>query len=68
MIVNEQATEQQRNALIAIESAQLGGLIWEIPLLSPLIRSSRSSLRLHSMSIVSGGERPFGFPGVGRPT
>ena len=30
MIVDEQATEQQRNALIAIESAHHGGLIWEI--------------------------------------
>jgi hypothetical protein len=30
MIVDEQATEPQRNALIAIESARHGGLIWEI--------------------------------------
>jgi hypothetical protein len=30
MIVDEQATEEQRNALIAIESAEHGGLIWEI--------------------------------------
>ena len=30
MIVDEQATEPQRDALIAIESARHGGLIWEI--------------------------------------
>src|ERR1700751_1866038 len=30
MIVGEQATEAQRDALIAIESARHGGLIWEI--------------------------------------
>jgi hypothetical protein len=30
MIVDERATEQQRNALISIESTQPGGLIWEI--------------------------------------
>jgi hypothetical protein len=30
MIVDEQATEEQRSALIAIESGEHGGLIWEI--------------------------------------
>jgi hypothetical protein len=30
MIVDEQASKEQRDALIAIESAQHGGLIWEI--------------------------------------
>ena len=30
MIIDERATKEQRNALIAIESGQHGGLIWEI--------------------------------------
>jgi hypothetical protein len=30
MIIDEQATEVQRDALIAIESARHGGMIWEI--------------------------------------
>ena len=30
MIINEQVTKEQRDALIAIESGQHGGLIWEI--------------------------------------
>ena len=30
MIIDEQATKEQRDALIAIESGQYGGLIWEI--------------------------------------
>jgi hypothetical protein len=30
MIIDEQATQEQRRALIAIESAEYGGLIWEI--------------------------------------
>jgi hypothetical protein len=30
MIIDEQATKEQRDALIAIESGQHGGLIWEV--------------------------------------
>src|SRR6266478_6407236 len=30
MIIDEQATKEQRDALIAIERAQFGGLIWEM--------------------------------------
>jgi hypothetical protein len=32
MIIDEQTTKEQRDALIAIESGQHGGLIWDIPI------------------------------------
>jgi len=68
MIVDEQATEQQRNALIALESAQHGGLIWEIsaavaphsiePIFAPITFDVDRERRRATVRI----------PGIGRPT
>jgi hypothetical protein len=64
MIIDEQATEQQRSALIAIESAQYGGLMWEIsaavapnsiePIFAPITfdvdrERRRATVRIHGI-------------------
>jgi hypothetical protein len=67
MIIDEQANREQRDALIAIESGQHGGLIWEISAAVALLRSSRSSPQLPSKSLVTSDERPFGSPVLARP-
>ena len=66
MIVDEQATEEQRNALIAIESAEHGGLIWEIsasvapqsiePLFAPITFNVDREKRRASVRIPGIGE------------
>src|SRR5262249_30685685 len=68
VIIDEQTTKEQRDALMAIESGQHCGLIWEISAAVALVRWRRSLPRLASKSIVTSDELPFGSPILPRPT
>jgi len=66
MIIDEQATKEQRDALIAIESGQYGGLIWEIsaavapnpiaPLFAPITFNADREKRRAAVRIPGIGE------------